>query len=160
MFIGEYAADWHYMMADATVSIMPMILIFFAQRRTHKTFDDCDSLFPNLLGERLPKEIFRKLVEGLKEEGRFLTPYGLATKRVGGRHYRSDGWRGPIWAPPMMFIVEGLARGGEVAFARELAARFCDNCAALRDPAYTWTSSVFLTLTRKLLGDTPTLTDA
>ena len=69
-------------------------------------------------------------------------------------------WRGPIWAPPMMFIIEGLRRGGETAFAAELAERFCKVCeksgfaenfdantgAGLRDRAYTWTSSVFLIL--------------
>ena len=141
------------------------------QSGTHIYQDDCDSLLPFLpilLGDRLPKEIFNKLAAGLKEKGRFETPYGLATERVGGKHYISDGyWLGPIWAPPMMFVVEGLINGGEVEFGKLLAKRFCDNCvnngfaenydaetgADLRDRAYTWTSSVFLTLARKYLSE-------
>ncbi|NLG24760.1 MAG: hypothetical protein GX558_05345 [Clostridiales bacterium] len=137
------------------------------QSGTHAEKEGCDSLFPFLpvlLGDRLPRQVFEKLAEGLKRENRFLTPYGLATERVGGEYYISDGyWRGPIWAPPMMFIVEGLYNGGEKEFAMELAERFCRNCTAngfaenydaatgagLRDRAYTWTSSVFLILARE-----------
>lgn len=136
------------------------------QSGTHAEKEGCDSLFPFLpvlLGDRLPRAVFEKLAAGLKEENRFLTPYGLATERVGNEYYVSDGyWRGPIWAPPMMFIIEGLYRGGETAFAKDLAERFLTNCAVngfaenfdaatgagLRDRAYTWTSSVFLILAR------------
>ena len=64
-------------------------------------------------------------------------------------------------------IADGLLRGGEAALAGEIARRFCDTCAAsgfaenfnavtgapLRDPAYTWTSSVFLTLAREFLAE-------
>lgn len=136
------------------------------QSGTHREMDDCDSLLPYLpilLGDRLPKEIFRKMARDLKQENRFLTPYGLATERVNDRFYQSDGyWRGPVWAPAMMFIIEGLHKGGEQAFAADLAERFCANCAregfaenfdatsgaGLRDRAYTWTSSVFLILAK------------
>lgn len=137
------------------------------QDGTHREQDGCDSLFaylPVILGKRLPREIFDKLAEGLKQEGRFLTPFGLATESLKSSYYDPDGyWRGPIWAPPMMFIIDGLADGGETEFASELATRFCDNAAingfaenynaknggGLRDRAYTWTSSVFLMLARE-----------
>ncbi len=33
VFIGEYQTDWHYMMAASTVSILPMIVIFFFAQR-------------------------------------------------------------------------------------------------------------------------------
>lgn len=136
------------------------------QSGTHNEMDDCDSLLPYLpiiLGDRLPKEIFDKMAADLREENRFLTPYGLATERVNDRFYVSDGyWRGPIWAPAMMFIIYGLAKGGATEFAAELAERFCRNCAkegyaenfdatsgaGLRDRAYTWASSVFLILAK------------
>lgn len=136
------------------------------QSGTHNEMDDCDSLLPYLpilLGDRLPRAIFDKMAMDLQEENRFLTPYGLATERVNDRFYVSDGyWRGPIWAPAMMFIICGLARGGATEFAAELSERFCRNCAregfaenfdatsgaGLRDRAYTWTSSVFLILAK------------
>ena len=136
------------------------------QSGTHNEMDDCDSLLPYLpiiLGDRLPKEIFNKLAADLQEENRFLTPYGLATEHVNDAFYVSNGyWRGPIWAPPMMFIIYGLAKGGQTEFAADLAERFCRNCAkegfcenfdattgaGLCDRAYTWTSSTFLILAK------------
>ena len=138
---------------------------------THREIEDADSLLPFLpliLGDRLPKEIFDKLTAGLTEENRFLTPYGLATESVKSPYYKPDGyWLGPIWAPPTMFIADGLRRGGAETLAREIARRFCDTCAMsgfaenfnavtgapLRDPAYTWTSSVFLTLAREFFAE-------
>jgi glycogen debranching enzyme len=134
----------------------------------HEVFES-DSLLPFLpvvLGKRLPKRVLPKLVEGLKDEGRFLTGHGLATESLRSALYESDGyWRGPIWAPATMIIVDGLSDAGEEAFARELARRFCDMAArtgmaenydaitgeGLRDRAYTWTSSVFLILAYEYL---------
>ena len=66
-----------------------------------------------------------------------------------------------------LLIVEGLAAAGEMELAREIARRFCDMCAKhgfaenfnaltgqpLRDPAYTWTSSVFLILAHEYLRE-------
>lgn len=136
------------------------------QSGTHNEKTDCDSLLPFLpiiLGDLLPEAVFHKLADGLKQEERFLTPFGLATERVNDKYYISDGyWRGPIWAPAMMFIIYGLAKGGETDFASDLAESFCANCAregfaenfdatsgaGLRDRAYTWTSSVFLILAK------------
>jgi putative isomerase len=134
----------------------------------HQTFES-DSLIlfmPIILGKRLPSRVMSTLIEGLKEEGRFLTEHGLATESPRSLLYQSDGyWRGPIWAPSTMMIVDGLAAAGEMEFARELARRFCDMAArsgmaenydaitgvGLRDRAYTWTSSVFLILAHEYL---------
>ena len=127
-----------------------------------------DSLLPYmsvLLGTRLPEEILRPLVDGLMQPGRFLTDWGLASESVASPHYESDGyWRGPIWAPAMLIVVEGLDAAGRVDLADDLAARFCRACArhgfaenydaisgrGLRDLGYTWTASTFFVLANRL----------
>ena len=123
----------------------------------------CDSLLmyvPLVLGERLPPGIFDALADSLSEHG-FVTDFGLATESPRSQHYESDGyWRGPIWAPSTMIIVDGLVRGGRKQLGRDIAHRFCSMVArsgmaenfdalsgdGLRDRAYTWTASVFLVL--------------
>jgi hypothetical protein len=143
---------------------------FVAPRSGRHNAFESDSLvayIPLILGKRLPQEIIDKLVAGLKEPGAFLTDYGLASERIQSPFYLADGyWRGPIWAPPTMLIVCGLTAVGEVDFAREITQRYCRLCtksgfaenfdaltgASLRDPAYTWTSSVFLLLAHDLLA--------
>ncbi len=123
----------------------------------------CDSLIlylPVLLGEKLPENIRKTMLSELKGD-RFLTAHGYATEAVKSPLYKSDGyWRGPIWAPSTMLLVDGLNRCGESELAGEVARRYCDmvrqnGCAenfdaitgeGLRDKAYTWTSSVFLIL--------------
>lgn len=121
---------------------------------------------PLLLGKRLPQEIRVALIEGLRREQRFLTAFGPATESPSSPWYISDGyWRGPIWAPSTMIIVEGLTACGELEMAREISRSFCTMCArygmaenfdaltgkGLRDKAYTWTSSVFLVLAHEYL---------
>jgi len=123
---------------------------------------------PIVLGNRLPKPILIQLIAGLKSKGKFLTENGLATESLRSPLYRPDGyWQGPIWAPSTMIIVEGLDAVGEKAFARELRLKFCrlvaksgisENFdaitgAGLRDPAYTWTSSVFLIFAHQLFEE-------
>ena len=130
-----------------------------------KVGDSLIAYMPLLLGKRLPQEIMTKLVQDVKEEGRFFTPHGLATESVRSSFYREDGyWRGPIWAPSTMLMVDALRRCGEHEFAREVAQRYvrmandsgmAENFNAitgegLRDPAFTWTSSVFLYLASRL----------
>jgi glycogen debranching enzyme len=142
---------------------------FVASRSgTHETFDNQSLLLyvPIILGERLPEAVRAPLVAALKDKKRFLTPYGLATEMPSSLAYEPDGyWRGPIWAPSTMILVDGLAAAGERAFARELSRRFCDMAVrngmaenydaltgeGLRDRAYTWTSSVFLILAHEYL---------
>lgn len=135
----------------------------------HKTAEGGDSLvlfMPLVLGNRLPPDIRQTLIAGIAEEGRFLTQYGLATENVKSAKYESDGyWRGPIWAPSTMLIVDGLLSCGQKPLAVEIARRFCKMVSmsgmaenfdaltgkSLRDPAYTWTSSVFQLLAHDLL---------
>ena len=121
---------------------------------------------PLVLGMRLPADVRTKLIAGIAQEGRFLTKHGLATENVTSKKYEADGyWRGPIWAPSTLLIVDGLLQCGQGALAKEIASRFCNTVAlsgnaenfdaltgkALRDPAYTWTSSVFQILAHELL---------
>lgn len=123
----------------------------------------CDSLIlylPILLGSKLPEDIRKNMLKELKSD-RFLTTHGYATEAVKSPLYEADGyWRGPIWAPSTMLLVDGLNRCGEKEMANEVAERYCNlvrngGCAenfdaltgeGLRDKAYTWTSSVFLIL--------------
>ena len=121
---------------------------------------------PIVLGRRLPKPVLDQLVAGLKIKGRFLTENGLATESLQSPFYEPDGyWLGPIWAPSTMVIAESLDEVGEKEFANDLRLRFCKLVAksgisenfdaitgvGLRDPAYTWTSSVFLIFAHELL---------
>jgi len=121
---------------------------------------------PVVLGARLPEPLLRRSIQTLKG-AKFLTAHGLATESPQSALYQSNGyWRGPIWAPATMLIIDGLARSGEAAFAKELARRFCDmvaksGCAenfdaltgeGLCDRAYTWTASVFLLLANGYLN--------
>lgn len=120
---------------------------------------------PLILGDKLSEAIRNNMIADLKSD-RFLTPWGLATEAVNSQFYNPDGyWRGPIWAPSTLLLVEGLSACGEREFATELARKFCDmvvrsGCAenfdaltgeGLRDRAYTWTSSVFLILAHEYL---------
>ncbi|MBD3321323.1 MAG: hypothetical protein GF350_09540 [Chitinivibrionales bacterium] len=132
----------------------------FIARRTHDSKEvACQSLLPCvpiLLGERLPEGIRSTLRCRI---GTFLTNYGLATEHPDSPAYTPDGyWREPIWAPSTYIILCGLRACGYENTANTLAERFCTLCRAsgfaenfnaltgesLRDPAYSWTSSVFL----------------
>jgi hypothetical protein len=123
---------------------------------------------PLVLGARLPESVRSQMVRDLKRH--YLTDAGLATEPVDSPAYERDGyWRGPVWAPSTMLIVDGLENMGEKELAQEIRRRFCsivsrngmyENFDAqtgrgLRDPAYTWTSSVFLIFAHELLTDQP-----
>lgn len=113
---------------------------------------------PIILGKRLPIDVRQQMVAQLKQRDA-MSPFGLATEPPSSPFYESDGyWRGPIWAPSTMLIATGLEEIGEKHFADTLKKQFCDMAqksgmaenfdaktgSALRDPAYTWTSSVYL----------------
>jgi putative isomerase len=123
---------------------------------------------PLVLGDRLPPQIRKRLVEGLAHPGRFLTKNGFATEALASKYYTPDGyWRGPIWAPITMILAESLDSVGEHQLAHEIRVDFCSMAqrsgmsenfdaitgTGLRDPAYTWTSSVYLILAHELLGN-------
>src|SRR5271157_355805 len=129
---------------------------------------DSDSLIlymPIMLGAELPEGVRKELISKLKKPRHFLTDHGLATEPLASPNYIEDGyWRGPIWAPSTFLIVEGVDAAGDHEFANDLRRRFCDlvmkggfaenfgarTGAALRDPAYTWTASVFLMFAQEL----------
>lgn len=163
----EEAKEWRRL-AEGTLE--KMIRHFWKDGRftacrsgTHE-LSEGDSLLlfvPILLGKRLPEPIRTALLKGLRDEERFLTSNGWATESVNSPFYHPDGyWRGPIWAPSTMLLVEGVAAAGDRELAEEVARRFCtmlsrsgmaENFDAitgqgLRDRAFTWTSSVFLIL--------------
>lgn len=120
---------------------------------------------PIILGERLPADIRQKMIQTLKSET-FKTEYGFATESPASPEYESDGyWRGPIWAPSTMLLLDGLKECKEDTFVREMTERFCrlvqkSGCAenfdaltgeGLRDRAYTWTASVMLVMAHDYL---------
>lgn len=127
-----------------------------------------ESLLPYMcliLGERLPQDCRIKMIEQLKVKG-FLTEYGFATENPASAYYRSDGyWRGPVWAPSTVLLLDGLAECGEYELAKTAAERFikmakksgfAENYDALtgeglRDRAYSWTASSFFILAREYL---------
>jgi len=101
----------------------------------------------------------------LTRQGRFRTAHGFATEAIHSPVYTPDGyWRGPIWAPSSVLIADGLDSMGQKQLAHDLRVDFCNMAqksgmsenydaqtgAALRDPAYTWTSSVYLLFAHEL----------
>jgi glycogen debranching enzyme len=120
---------------------------------------------PMILGDRLPADVRMKLVMDFRGSG-LLTDYGPATESPDSRLFERDGyWRGPIWAPTTLLIVDGLNACGERELAEEVASRFIGICQvsgfaenfdamtgqSLRDPAYSWTASTFLVLAAEYL---------
>ena len=137
---------------------------------SHKkvTADSNYMYLPIVLGERLPADMREWLVKGLSEQGNILTPSGLATESPRSPFYESNSYcRGPVWAPTMLILADGLRRSGAKDLAEEAAKRFCDTVknsymaecfdaltgAPYRDPAYTWTASVFLLLASEYIGN-------
>jgi len=173
----EQARDWRYQ-ADALFDrLMAQLWTgerFVARLADGTVVNDGDSLIaytPLLLGQRLPAAIREQLLVELFEPGRFLSAHGLATESQRSPHYRADGyWRGPIWAPTTMLFVDAMDRCGRPDLGDELARRFTAMCARsglaenfdaqtgapLRDPAFTWTSSVALSLGHRLLKKSKT----
>lgn len=153
------SADLLHLMLEHFVSGDKMVAL---TSKSHEIIESESLLLyiPVLLGQRLPERILRNLVSGIRNNG-FLTDFGLATESVKSKRYQSDGyWRGPIWAPSSFLIIDGLKAAGEKALAEEIENKFirliqkggfAENFDAmtgegLRDKAYTWTSSVFLSI--------------
>ncbi|RKR76446.1 amylo-alpha-1,6-glucosidase [Frondihabitans australicus] len=128
---------------------------------------DSDSLIltmPLVLGDMLPEPQRSATVDRLLEGG-YLTRHGFATEPVDSPFYEADGyWRGPIWAPSTMLLVDGLRRAGHGDLADDVTDRFVATCAdagmaenfdavtgaGLRDRSMTWTASVFLSLVERV----------
>jgi glycogen debranching enzyme len=93
-----------------------------------------------------------------------VTEHGPATQLVDTPEYEADGyWRGPIWAPSTALVEDGLRRSGNTDLADQISERFRRLCErsgfaenfdaltgeGLRDRAYTWTASCYLSLARE-----------
>ncbi len=136
---------------------------FFARAATTKQIAPRTSLLtllPIVLGDALSRPTAERLRDAFAGH---LTEWGLATQRLDTPEYEADGyWRGPIWVPSTMLIEDGLRRAGFDELADDVSARFRRLCersgfaenfdaesgAGLRDRAYTWTASVYLSFVR------------
>lgn len=122
------------------------------------------SYVPIVLGRRLPESIVRSITKALREPGRFLTPYGLASEALSSPRYEPRSYvKGPVWAPPCTFITEGLSNVGEKALASQIRRSFMDVClqhgmsehfdaktgAPAGDPGYNWTAAMFIHFARE-----------
>lgn len=120
---------------------------------------------PLLLGKRLAPQIREALLVRLLKPGLHLTEHGLATEALPSGLYRENGyWRGPIWAPTTALFVDALRRCDQPEAAMEISRRYCAMCNSsgmaenfdaqtglgLHDPAFAWTSAVFLLLGNQL----------
>ncbi|SMQ59614.1 glycogen debranching protein [Agreia sp. VKM Ac-1783] len=116
---------------------------------------------PIVAAPHLPEGIIETLSARISEH---VTEFGPATQLVDSDEYESDGyWRGPIWAPSTAIIEDGLRRAGETDLADAISERFRRLCErsgfaenfdaltgeGLRDRAYTWTASCYLTFARE-----------
>jgi glycogen debranching enzyme len=118
------------------------------------------------LGGSMDKDMFDALVKNL--DG-FKTDLGLASEMPTSPQYKPDGyWRGPIWAPAMYLIIDGLNRGGRRDLAVDLARRYdllirkargyyenfdAKSGQGLRTKAYTWSAAVHILLLHEYAGD-------
>ncbi|HOK04331.1 MAG TPA: trehalase family glycosidase [Victivallales bacterium] len=128
--------------------------------------DSLINYVPILIGDKLPAQIRNKIASELKIGGRFVTKFGPATENPRSKCYVDNGyWRGPVWAPIVLLITDGLRRSGFQNQAKVIAKNFCEMCRTkmtfaenydplngkpLCDKAYTWSSSVFLILAHEL----------
>nr|WP_249435788.1 trehalase family glycosidase [Paenibacillus sp. Marseille-Q4541] len=116
-------------------------------------------MMPLVIGYRLPRNIADDLANTLAN--RFETTYGLCTESHVSPLYKENGyWLGPIWAPVTYLFIDALRDSGYNELATRLAFKFMEltlvggmaenfdpfNGKGLVDPAFTWTSSVFLML--------------
>ena len=169
--IQKEAAEWELKSAQLLQRLirsmfrdgLPVVL----RSGSHETVPNA-SLLPYIcivLGEKLPEDIRLKMLEVLKGD-RFRTDKGYATESPQSPFYRSDGyWRGPIWAPSTMLLMDGMARCGETDTVRETVKAFAGLAAAsgfaenydaitgegLRDRSYTWTASAYLAMVHEYL---------
>lgn len=122
---------------------------------------------PFLLGDKLPEDITTKLLRRFDDLG-MVTAWGPATESPQCSFYEADGyWRGPIWAPTTLLIVEGLLAQNKRKSAVEIMQKYQHLCetsgmaenfdalsgVGLRDKAFAWTSAVYLRFAQLLAND-------
>lgn len=152
------------MLSDLLAELWVDGLGFVSRHADGRAVQSGDSLIhfmPLILGHLLEPDHACLLRDRLCRTGAFRTDWGLATESLSSDLYAAEGyWRGPIWAPSTMILIDGLHRAGFQADAHDLAADFLRLCEGngfpenfsaesghpLRDPTYTWTASVFLLL--------------
>ncbi|MEG1687763.1 MAG: hypothetical protein RR276_07760, partial [Angelakisella sp.] len=134
----------------------------FVARLNGAIIPNQDSLIlrlPIMIAYRFPKEVTQKLVFDLRQN--FLCAAGVATESPDSAQYEDDGyWLGPVWAPTTYIVCDALEQCGEHQLAKEIAHNFlhagtiggmaenfnAKTCQSQSDPAFTWTSSVYLML--------------
>ena len=167
----QEAAHWRKRSKDVLDALVRVLWderkqTFIARRVGDGQTGKGDCLFsfvPLVLGKRLPERISKAMVRGVSQPGRFLTKWGLATEALSSPLHDDNTYvKGPVWAPPNVFIIEGLDALGEHDLAARIRNSFLDACAAggmtenfnsttgapQRDPAYNWTAAMFLHLAR------------
>lgn len=112
-----------------------------------------------LFGEEIDVNLRESMIQDLEDH--FLTEHGLATEMLSSSKYEEDGYfRGPIWAPCTMIMLEALERCHYDKLVKKIAESFLDMVSkngfaenfnaltgkALRDRAYSWTSSIYLVI--------------
>ena len=120
---------------------------------------------PLVIGDDLPTTIQRKV---FKHVQRCVTDYGVATEPPDSPYYDPHGyWRGPIWGPSTLLVIEGLIQCKNQRLAKKIAKNYCATCdrsgfaenfeattgAPLEDKAYTWTAAAYLELLSIARGD-------
>ncbi len=121
---------------------------------------------PLLLGKRLDKDIVALLLKNL-DDLQIITKWGAASESPISQYYESNGyWRGPIWAPTSLLLFSGLMKQNQTDRATSLATKYCNTCElsgmaenfdaltgqGLCDPAFAWTSAVYLHFSKNLLN--------
>ena len=162
--LDEPASQWEAEAADVEAALFEQLWTgerFIARDAATGEPAPATSLLnslPIVLGERLPADVAATVATNIAGH---LTEWGAATEPVSSAMYESDGyWRGPVWAPSTVLVEDGLRRAGYADLADRVSAGFQAACErsgfaenfdavtgdGLRDRAYTWTASSYLTL--------------
>jgi len=128
----EEAKEWYRRskeMIDRLVATLWDGEKFFARKlRTHEPILS-DSLLPYMplvLGHRLPQEIIEKMTADLMKEGEYLTPWGLASEKLGAAQFRKAGMaRGWVLPPTNLLVLTGMFDAGKTEEAKLIARRYC-----------------------------------
>lgn len=122
-------------------------------------------LTPLMISHLLPESITLAMLDDLSQ---FVTPLGLATEALDSTYYTYNGyWRGPIWAPVMLMMIESLKSMQKDALYRPLiegffkcveVGGFAENFdpitgEGLVDTGFAWTCAVYATLRQDLEND-------
>lgn len=122
-----------------------------------------------ILGKHLPATVINNMADKITGP-QYLTQWGIATEALDSVLYADDAyWRGPVWAPSALLLIDGLEESGWNDKARDIGMRFlrlikekgfAENFNAktgegLRDPSFTWTAGTFIYLAVKYLGRGP-----